>query len=160
MNVKTVEGLVGARTNIDLSDTPMGVFRQAREKGDTAVMERALGYAGDMVETAGNYQTKAEEGMKADAEEAARKAKADLEKAAEHRKEEQEKLEKQIESSQTPDIDTVDISESSKTTSDTSENTEFQDSGTETSAEPVIYTKNGELHSQSETSESSITLLA
>lgn len=159
MNVKTVEGLVGARTHIDLSDTPMSVFRQAREKGDTDVMQRALGYAGEMVETAGNYQVKAEEGMKADAEETAEKAKADLEKAAEHRKEEQEKLEARIEGSQVLDSDTVDISESGKASLDASENTVSPDSGAETAAEPVLYTKTGDLHSQADTAESSVTLL-
>ena len=64
MNMKTVEGLVGASSNINLSDTAMGVYRQAVHKGDTATAERALGYAGDMVEQAQAYESKADEGMK------------------------------------------------------------------------------------------------
>ena len=52
MNVKTMEGLVGAKSNINLSDTAMGVYRQAVQKGDTATAKRALGYAGDMVNQA------------------------------------------------------------------------------------------------------------
>lgn len=45
MNTKTMEGLVGARTNMNLMNTPMRVFKEARRKGDTATMERAMGYA-------------------------------------------------------------------------------------------------------------------
>lgn len=33
MNMKTMEGLVGARTNINLSDTAMSVYREASRKG-------------------------------------------------------------------------------------------------------------------------------
>ena len=110
MNMKTVEGLVGARSNINLSDTAMGVYRQAAQKGDTATAERALGYAGDMVDQAEAYETKAEEGMKADAKEQKEKAKADQEKIIEKRKEDRKELEARIEQSRTPDSDTVEIS--------------------------------------------------
>ena len=96
MNMKTVEGLVGARSNINLSDTAMGVYRQAMQKGDTATAERALGYAGDMTDQAEAYEAKAEEGMKADAKEMKEKAKADQEKIIEKRKEEQKELEARI----------------------------------------------------------------
>ena len=75
MNVKTMEGLVGAKSNINLSDTAMGVYRQAVQKGDTATAKRALGYAGDMVNQAEAYETKAKEGMKEDTNELNEKAK-------------------------------------------------------------------------------------
>ena len=44
MNTKTMEGLVGARTNIELLNTPFRVFKEARRKGDTETMKRAMGY--------------------------------------------------------------------------------------------------------------------
>ena len=34
MNTKTMEGLVGARTNMNLVNTPMRVFKEARRKGN------------------------------------------------------------------------------------------------------------------------------
>lgn len=110
MNMKTVEGLVGARSNINLSDTAMGVYRQAMQKGDTAAAERALGYAGDMADQAEAYEVKAEEGMKADAKEQKEKAKADQEKVIEKRRDDQKELEARIEQSRKPDGDTAEIS--------------------------------------------------
>ena len=44
MHTKVMEGIVGARTNMDMVDVPMRVYKEARRKGDTATMERAMGY--------------------------------------------------------------------------------------------------------------------
>ena len=33
MHAKTMEGLVGARTNVNLMNTPMNVFKETRRKG-------------------------------------------------------------------------------------------------------------------------------
>ena len=41
MHAKTMEGLVGARTNMELLNTPFRVSKEARLKGDTAKMEQA-----------------------------------------------------------------------------------------------------------------------
>ncbi len=46
MNMKTMDGLIGARMNIDMMDVPIRVYKEARLKGDTATMERAMDYAG------------------------------------------------------------------------------------------------------------------
>lgn len=97
MHTKTMEGLVGARTNMNLVNVPMRVFRDARRRGDMAVMERALGYAGEFADRAVEYKTKAEEGMKEDAQEAREKEKLAREEAIAKRREEREKLEKRIE---------------------------------------------------------------
>ena len=43
MNTKTMEGLVGARTNMRLLNTPFRVYKEARLKGDTGKMEQAMG---------------------------------------------------------------------------------------------------------------------
>lgn len=96
MHVRTMEGLVGARMNVDAMDVPMRVFREARRRGDTAVMERALGYAGDFAEKAQEYTKIADEGMKEDAKEAREKAKAEQEKAIEKRKMERIESEKNL----------------------------------------------------------------
>lgn len=46
MKAKTMEGLVGAKTNMDLLNTPMRVYKEARRRGDMATMDRAMDYAG------------------------------------------------------------------------------------------------------------------
>ena len=47
MHVKTMEGLVGAGTNMNLLNTPLRVFKEARRRGDTATMERAMRYVSE-----------------------------------------------------------------------------------------------------------------
>lgn len=93
MHVKTMEGLVGARTNMNLLNTPMRVYREARRRGDTAAMERSMGYAGECADKAEEYKAEADEGMKEDAREAREKAKAGCEEAARKCREERGSLE-------------------------------------------------------------------
>lgn len=144
MNTKTMEGLVGASTNIKNTDVPMRVFRDARRRGDISVMERAMGYAADYAEKAHGYQAEAEEGMKEDAKEAREKAKAEQEKAIEKRREEREKMEERLEKSK--EADTVEVSEEGKVL--LKENMEsggvsLEEGKVENQTEPVIYTKDG-----------------
>ena len=164
MNLKTIEGLVGARANIDLSDTAMGVYQQARQKGDTATAERALGYAGDMVNQAEAYEAKADEGMKADAKELEEKAKADQEKIIEKRKEDRKELEARIEQSRTPDSDTVEISGEGKavsTETQAPESTEAAGTAADPAElPPVVYTSAGDVLSQEVTAEADLSVLA
>lgn len=94
MHVKTLEGIAGASTNMKLLNTPFKVYKEARRRGDTAVMERAMGYVGDFADKAEEYKTKAREGMEEEAERAREKEKEECEKALQKRKKEQEKSEK------------------------------------------------------------------
>lgn len=144
MNTKTMEGLVGASTNIKNTDVPMRVFRDARRRGDISVMERAMGYAADYAEKAHGYQAEAEEGMKEDAKEAREKAKAEQEKAIDKRREEREKLEERLEKSK--ETDTVEVSEEGKVLlkeNQGSEGVSLEEGKVENQTEPVIYTKDG-----------------
>lgn len=145
MHVKTMEGLVGARTNMNLLNTPMRVFKEARHKGDTATMERAMGYAGEFAGKAAEYMTKAEEGQKEDAREAREKEKAEREKAIERRREEREKLQTGTEEKKA--VKTVAEAREEENVSDgNAVKSETADAVKETSCtgkEAVIYTKTG-----------------
>ena len=109
MHTKTMEGLVGARTNMNLMNTPMRVFKEARRKGDTETMERAMGYVGDFSDKAEEYKAEADKGMEEDAKEARKKAELQREEAVQKRREEREKLEEKIEENRNADTnaDTV-----------------------------------------------------
>ena len=108
MNTKTMEGLVGAGNNINMINTPMRVFKKARRKGDTATMERAMGYVNQFQGKAQQYKSEVGAGMEEDAKEAREKARLEREKAIERRREEREKQEEGMEVS---GIDKVEISE-------------------------------------------------
>ena len=153
IHTKTMEGLAGASMNMKLLNTPFRVYKEAERRGDTAVMERAMGYVGDFAEKAEDYQKKAEKGMKEDREEAREKAKTEQENAIRKRKEEREEMEKRIEESRNEDTDTVSISERGKATldekTDSVQTVADNDISIEETAdivktEPAIYTKTGE----------------
>lgn len=97
MRAKTMEGLMGAGINKELQRTPMRVFKEARRKGDTDAMKRAMGYVGDYEKRAGEYQEKTKEGMKEDTKDAREEAKIARERGIEKRGEEKEKQEERIE---------------------------------------------------------------
>ena len=151
MHTKTMEGLVGARTNMNLINTPMRVFKEARRKGDTETMERAMGYIGDFSDKAEDYKAEADEGMKKDAEEARRIAKEQRDEAIQKRRDKREKLEAKMEENRNADTntDTVEISEEGKVL--LKDNLGTDAVGAETDAvksdtvkEPVTYTKTGD----------------
>ena len=97
MHTKTMEGLIGARTNINMTNVPMRVYKEARRRGDTGTMERAMGYINDFETRAYQYKDTAEEGMKEEAEEAREKRKQELEERIEKSREERKELEAQKE---------------------------------------------------------------
>lgn len=153
IHTKTMEGLAGASMNMKLLNTPFRVYKDAERRGDTTVMERAMGYVGDFAEKAEDYQKKAEKGMKEEAKEAGEKAKTEQENAIRKRKEEREEQEKRIAESRNEDTDTVSISESGKAALDKTADLvqtgadngiSVEETADAVKTEPVIYTKIGE----------------
>ena len=153
MNTKTMEGLVGARTNMNLLNTPMRVYKEARRKGDTATMERAMGYVGEYSDKADEYKAEADKGMEEDAREAREKVKLQCEEAIRKRKEEREKLEDRIEENRNADTNTdtkaclLEISEEGKVL--LKDNIDSGSAGSDeikmdAAKNPVTYTKTGE----------------
>ena len=160
MNTKTMEGLIGARTNMEMLGTPFRVYKEARLKGDTAKMEQAMGYMNDCYEAAYECKEKADEGMKKDAEETREIAREQREEAIRKRREEREKLEERTTENRNDDTntDTVEISEEGKvllgenTDLDNADlnSTVFFETKTDTDdidivKKPVTYTKTGEV---------------
>lgn len=167
MHTKTMEGLIGARTNMELLNTPFRVYKEARLKGDTAMMERAMGYMGEVHEDAFDYKKEADEGMKKDAEETRKTAEEQREEIIKNRREERGEQQKKLEEKRKEDkdnkaVDTVEISEDGKVL--LKENTAAEDissggSDTETEAsskskvdlEPVFYSSAGEVKQTEDT---------
>lgn len=171
MNTKTMEGLVGARTNINLLNTPFRVYKEARRRGDTAVMERAMGYVNEFSDKSEEYQAEADRGMEEDAEAAREKAKAEREKAIRKRKEERRELEEKIEKSRDENREAgiVNVSEEGKTllkenteadhkTSGSMEQENTASAGAKINKEPVIYTKTGEVSQAEQTGSLSVSV--
>lgn len=96
MNTKTMEGLIGAGVNIDMVNTPMRVYKEARRKGDTATMERAMGYADEFAGKAAEYRAQADEGTQEEAKENRKRAELEREETIRKRREERAKLEEEI----------------------------------------------------------------
>lgn len=152
MHAKTMEGLAGAKTNMDLLNTPFRVYKDARRRGDLATMERAMGYVKDFSGKAEEYKGKAQEGMEEDAKAAREEARLSREEAIQKRQEERQEFEKRTEESRSQKADTVEISEDGKAELDGNINLEQADSSEDVSLEitvdaprmePIIYTKTG-----------------
>ena len=149
MNTKTMEGLVGAKTNMEMVNTPFRVYKQARLKGDTETMERAMGYVNEFSEKAESYKAKADEGMKEDAKEAREKAEPERKQAIEKRREEREDSEKKLEESKAKNeeskMDSVEISEDGKVLQKEAVTEETVDAEVQSqkpaAQEPVTYVK-------------------
>lgn len=144
MHTKTMEGLIGARTNMNLANTPMRVYREARRKGDSETMERAMRYAGECSDKAEEYKAEADEGMKKDAEESRRIAKEQGEEAIRKRRDEREKPEEKkalLKDGTDPD------------------NTVSDEPKTDAAKEPVTYTKTGEAVSAEQDTGTNISVL-
>lgn len=161
MNANTMEGLIGAKTNVNLLNTPMHIFNEAERRGDTATMERAMGYAVELADKAEEYKTKTSRGMEEDARETKEKAKLEREEAVQKRKEEHEKLEAKIEDNKSEVIntDTVKISEEGRefVKDSVDLNTVNVDkTKADAARESITYTKTGEMNFTEQSAEISV----
>ena len=152
MNIQMMEGLLGASSNIKLSNTPMSVYRQASAEGDTEKMKRALGYTGECAEKAVKYQEKLDKGMKAEAKAEREKAKLEQEAAIEKRREERRRAEEGAEPDRPQGTDVVQIGEAAEAA--------LKDNMPAVAAEPVIYTPAGEVSAAPAESEPTVSFTA
>lgn len=137
MQAKTMEGLLGARNNINIAYVPVRVYKDAEHRVDTATMERAAGYAGKFTGRAEEYKSKADKGMAEEAKEARKEEKARREDAVERRREERRKIQERIDESREVTADNREISGKEALLP--------EDMGQHgTGKEAVIYTKTGE----------------
>lgn len=56
MRCHNTDNLVGAKTNMTNMNVLMRIFKAARRRGDTGIMERAMGFAGDFADKAEAYE--------------------------------------------------------------------------------------------------------
>ena len=61
MKAGSMEGLIGASVNMESADTSLRVYKEAERRGDTAAMERAMGYVTHFQGKADEYSDKAQE---------------------------------------------------------------------------------------------------
>lgn len=149
MNVKIAEGLVGARSNLNMVNIPIRVYKEARHRQDTGTMERALGYADEFMGRADNYQKEAEKGIKEDTKQTREKEKLEREKIIEKQREEREKAEETAEKNSKIELDKVNVSEEEKALLEADNNTNYINKNeiAEKGKVQVIYTEKGEVSS-------------
>lgn len=93
MNSGSMEGLIGANTNINIAKVPLRVYEEAERKGDQDTMERSMGYFTEFSQKAVQYKERAaEETLKEQREE-----------RAEREREAEEALERKIEENRAAD---------------------------------------------------------
>lgn len=168
MHTKTMEGLVGARTNMNLLHTPFRVYQEAKQKGDLGKMEQAMDYVNKCSDKVEQYRAEADQGMEEDAKEAKEKTELELENIIQKRRLERQELEERITEDKNKNVDTVDISEDGKIV--LKENADIVQSGqldfsepVQTTAEsmklePVIYANTGKVSTSQSKSSTAISV--
>ena len=112
MKAGSMEGLIGASINMELTRTPFRVYKEAERKGDTAAMERAMGYVVDFQEKAHECSDRAQEELPKELEEERREQEIRREEALERREETEEFIESVRKNNKdTSETDSVEISE-------------------------------------------------
>lgn len=136
MQAKTATGLIGANAYLQETRVPMKVFKEARAEGDTAKMERAMGYVEKLGGTALEYKKQADKGLREDAEKARKEEQEQKEKLEQRTKEKRAKAEQRLEEARNPEAS--EAAQSGSEVTDTAENTSS-----------LTYTKDGEVKEQS-----------
>ena len=158
MNIQMMEGLLGASSNIKLSDSPMSVYRQASAEGDTEKMRRTLGYTSECTEKAAGYQEKLDKGMEAEAKAAREKAKLEQEAAVEKSREEHRQAGEGTELDRPQETDLVQVSEAAKAALENS--TPPVRTAEPLASAPVTYTPAGEVTAVPAESEPTVSFTA
>lgn len=68
MHVKTMEGMLGAQTNMNMLAVPMKIYRQAERRGDLGAMEQAGQYITEFADRKDKYCKETHEGMELEKE--------------------------------------------------------------------------------------------
>lgn len=146
MRAKTMEGLIGARTNMELMNTPFRVFKEARRKGDVAKMKQAMGYMNECQEDANEYKAIADDGMKEDAEDTRKIAEKQREEMIKNRREEREEGKVLLKENTTTESSVADGTETDGTNPDDGTNRKPK-----VDFEPVFYSSAGTVEQSEDT---------
>lgn len=146
MRAKTMEGLIGARTNMELMNTPFRVFKEARRKGDVAKMKRAMGYMNECQEDANEYKAIADDGMKEDAEDTQKIAEKQREEMIKNRREEREEGKVLLKENTTTESSVADGTETDGTNPDDGTNRKPK-----VDFDPVFYSSAGTVEQSEDT---------
>ena len=139
MQAKTATGLIGANTYLQETRVPMKVFKEARAEGDTAKMERAMGYLEKLGGTALEYKKQADKGLREDAEKAKKEAQEQRDKLEQRIKESRTEAEQQLKEARDTETQENAAAESGSEVS----------TATSDSTPNLTYTKDGEVKEQS-----------
>ena len=145
MQAKTATGLIGANAYLQETRVPVKVYREAKAEGDTAKMERAMGYVEKLGSSAIEYKKQADKGLKEEAKQARDDIKEKQEELAQRIKERRTEAEERIEEARNPEAAENAAAESNPDSSAVPE-----------SAANLTYTEKGEVKEQCAETEFSV----
>ena len=123
MQAKTATGLIGANAYLQETRLPMKVFKEARAEGDTAKMERAMGYVGKLGSTALEYKKQADKGLKEDARQAREERLEQQEELAQRIRDNRDETAKRIEEARGDNSAALETAEEGKAAQEKTEST-------------------------------------
>lgn len=75
MHIQTMEGLLGAKTNMNMLEGPIRIYREAERRGDLGAMERAGNYITEFAGRKDDYRKEIEKGMEQEREDSRKEKK-------------------------------------------------------------------------------------
>lgn len=138
MRADTANGLIGANAYLQETRVPIKVFKEARAEGDTAKMERAMGYVEKLGSAAIDHKKQADKGLKEEAKQARAEAEENREELAQRIKERRTETQERIEEARNPEEAENTAAENNPESKPVSESTVN-----------LTYTKDGEVREQS-----------
>lgn len=109
MKSGSAQALIGANVNVNIAKVPLRVYKEAERKGDTAAMERSMGYFTDFSSKAARYTQEASRETLKEQREESRERELEREKALEEKR-----AEKKAERENDPDAVSAETAEAVK----------------------------------------------
>ncbi|MDE6592663.1 MAG: hypothetical protein K2K57_06335 [Oscillospiraceae bacterium] len=139
MQAGSMKALMGASSNINLVNTPMRVFKEAENRGDTETMKRAMGYAAELGENAEKDAVKLGEETVKETREARKQQEIEREQAiAKTRQKNKTRREQALNSAEKPTVEPTEITNATAADRKAKDSVEISDSGKAAIAEQML----------------------
>ena len=139
MQAGSIKAFLGASSNLKLANTPMKVFKEAEARGDTEVMERAMGYVTDFEGNAEKDADKLGEETIKETREARKQQEIEREQAiAKARQKNKIEREQALNNAEKPTVEPTETADATAADKKANDSIEISDSGKAAIAEQML----------------------
>ena len=139
MQAGSMNAFMGASSNLKLVNTPMKVFKEARARGDTEVMKRAMDYVTEFGNNAEKYVDKLGEETIKEAREARKQQEIEREQAIEEaRQKNKTEREQALNDVEKPTVEPAETTDAAAADEEANDRVEISESGKAANTEQIL----------------------